>query len=182
MRVIAFYTKDTEYEKLVPAWEESFKSCKTKIYPIENLGSWEENCAMKPKVLLEALLEFDDHLLYVDIDAELCRPLPFIPVPNVPGFSFLDKFKPKPFNRQLASGTIYLPQTVPTYKIVLEWLHFQQANPKMWDQMSLQHIVENMMHSYQVLPPEWCGISIHQELEDPIIYHNQASRRLKKTL
>jgi len=176
MQVIAFYTKNTPYALEANTWKESFKSCNYKIYEVENKGSWELNCALKSKVLLSALREFNDSVLYVDIDARLIRPLEEMKYPDLPGFCFLNKVKIPPFNRQLASGTIYLPQ------LVLDWIDFQEKNPTMWDQISLQHIVESNKYEYQILPNEWLGISKIQEVENCIIYHTQASRRLKKKI
>jgi len=182
MQVIAFYTKNTPYENEVEIWKESFKECPSKIYPIENKGSWELNCAMKPKVILSALREFDDSILYVDIDARLQRPLESIEPSELPGFCFINSTKVPPFNRQLASGTIYFPQKPNSYKILLDWIDFQEQNPTMWDQVTLQHIVESNKYKYQILAPEWIAISKIAEIKNPIIYHTQASRRLKKEI
>jgi len=181
VRVVAFYTKDTEYEKEAEIWKDSFSSCKTALFPLENKGSWELNCAMKSQVLLSALLNFEDPILYVDIDARLCRPLEEIPDPTLPGFCFLN-YKTGDWDRQLASGTIYLPQTTTSFKILLEWGNIQEANPEVWDQVTLQHVIESNKHQYQILPKDWLGVSRHQELPNPIIYHTQASRRLKETI
>jgi len=182
MQVIAFYTKDTSYKLEAEKWKESFKSCQYKIYEVENKGSWELNCALKSKVLLSALREFNDSILYVDIDAVLKRPLEAVENPNLPGFCFLESVKVASFNRQLASGTIYLPQTTESFKLVLDWIEFQEKNPTMWDQISLQHIVESNKYKYQILPDKWLGISKIAEVKDCIIYHTQASRRLKKEI
>jgi len=182
MRVVAFYTENTEYEKEAEIWEESFKGCSTKVYSVPNQGSWEANCGLKPEILLAALQETENPVLYVDIDARLCRPLEPISRPDLPGFCFLNQYKVPPFDRQLASGTIYLPQSVISYKIVLEWIALQKKNPTVWDQVTLQHVVESDKYEYQILPPEWLGVDKHAELENPIIFHTQASRRLKSTV
>lgn len=182
MRVIAFFTKDTGYEEEANIWKESFKSCDTKIYVVESRGSWEENCGIKPEILLTALQEFEEPILYVDIDARLKRPLECIEHPDLPGFCFLDKVKIAPYNRQLCSGTMYFPQTTSSFKIIIDWINLQKKNTKVWDQLVLQHIIESNKYKYQTLPTEWLGISRHNELENPIIYHTQASRRLKKEI
>ena len=195
MRVVAFYTKDTGYEQEADIWVKSFESCDTSIYPVDSRGSWELNCGIKSEVLITALLESDEPILYVDIDARLCRPLEAIPNPELPGFCFLkQKTLCRTFNRQLASGTIYLPQTVNSFRILLAWNKLQKENPKTWDQITLQHVVESNIYGYQVLPSEWLGIAkkgrTEQEQQehagcikhDAIIHHTQASRRFKKVI
>ena len=97
-------------------------------------------------------------------------------------YCFLNQYKVPPFDRQLASGTIYFPQSVLSYKILLEWIALQKKNPTVWDQVTLQHVVESDKYEYQILPPEWLGVDRHAELENPIIFHTQASRRLKSTV
>lgn len=181
MRVVAFYTKDTKYEEEAEIWKESFKSCNTLLFPIKNEGSWELNCGKKPSVLLEALHSLNEPILYVDIDARLMRDLEEIPEPELPGFCFLN-YKAGAWDRQLASGTIYLPQTTNSFKILLEWINIQEANPEVWDQKTLQHVIESNKYEYQILPKDWLGVSRHQELPNPIIYHTQASRWLKATV
>lgn len=195
MRVVAFYTKDTVYEQEAAIWDKSFESCDTLVYPVDSRGSWELNCGIKSEVLITALLESDEPILYVDIDARLCRPLEAIPNPELPGFCFIDgETHCKTFNRQLGSGTIYLPQTVNSFRILLAWNKLQKENPKTWDQITLQHIVESNLFGYQVLPSEWLGIAnkgrTEQEQQkyagcikhNAIIYHTQASRRFKKVI
>jgi hypothetical protein len=182
MRVVAFYTKDTKYEEEAEIWKESFKSCNTLLFPIKNEGSWELNCGKKSSVLLEALHSLNEPILYVDIDARLMRDLEEIPEPELPGFCFLNKNKVKNYGRELASGTIYFPQTVASFKILIEWTALQKRFPTVWDQKTLQDVVESNKYNYQILPPEWLGVSRHAELANPIIYHTQASRRLKSTI
>lgn len=188
MRVVAFYTKDTVYEQEADIWAKSFESCDTLIYPVDSRGSWELNCGIKSEVLITALLESDEPILYVDIDARLRRPLEAIPNPGLPGFCFQKHTTNcKTFNRRLCSGTIYLPQTADSFRILLAWNKLQKENPKTWDQVTLQHIVESNMYGYQVLPSKWLGIAGKGRTEQEqgcikhkaIIHHTQASRRFK---
>ena len=178
MRVIAFYTKDTPYEKEAEIWQESFKTCKTAIYVMENQKSWEENCALKSTVLLRALEDYEDDLLYVDIDARLMRPLPVDTLGELPGLCFWNRWSDGV--RELCSGTIYLPNN-DSSKVLLEtWNRYQKYNPKVWDQKVLQHVVETKDFPYIELDHDWISISGHIQRENPIIHHTQASRRLKK--
>lgn len=178
MRVIAFYTKDTPYEKEADIWFDSFKTCKTACYVMHSQGSWEQNCAMKSAVLLKAFEDYNDDLLYTDIDARLCRPLESIPEPDLPGLCW---WNPRwaPHTRELLSGTIYIPHNDAGLSLLQKWHAFQVKNPTMWDQKALQRVVEAENIEHQILSWDWISVDRHIVVDDPIIHHTQASRRLK---
>lgn len=178
MKLIAFYTENTPYEEEAKIWKDSFSSYSTKIYPIKNKGSWELNCAMKPKIILSALVDFDEPVLYLDIDARLCSPIPEVPEPELPGICFWNQLW-NPSVRELLSGTIYMPPTENSLNLLNAWIAFQEKNPTMWDQKTFQRVIETDKYEYHVLPLDWINVSKFIKTENPIIYHTQASRRLK---
>ena len=181
MRVIAFYTKDTPYEKEAERWMDSFKTCKTACYIMHNQGSWEKNCGMKSEVLLKAFEDYNEPLLYTDIDAILCRPLEDIPIPDLPGLCWWNPTW-APHLRELCSGTIYIPHNDAGLEMLQKWNAFQKKHPTMWDQRALQYVVERDDIPHQILSWNWISIDTHIKPENPIIHHTQASRRLKRVI
>lgn len=182
MRVVAFYTVDTPYEAEAEVWKESFKTCNTALFPVQSTGAWETNCALKPQCILAALDKFpNEHILYVDIDSRLMRPLVPVPNPHVPGLCWWNA-RYQNFKRELCSGTIYIPNNRAGRDLVNLWIEYQKANPKVWDQKVLQHVVETKEIPHDTLGYEWISIDGHIKPENPIIHHTQASRRHKKRI
>ena len=194
IKVVGFYTKDTVYE------EEAKKLVKTLdkfsipyyLYPIENEGKWVLNCAQKPIILRQALDDFIDDILYLDVDARVVRR---------PEFEQLDMSSPgycvwsNPYTKnpgELASGTIYFPNNKISRAVLDDWISMQEKYPKMWDQRVLETIYKK--YPYSLLHHDWINIQQDNgtivkgkitkfiETENPIILHTQASRTSKKKI
>lgn len=185
MQVIGFYSKDTLYEDEAKKFAESLDSFNLtySLYPVENKGQWELNCAQKANVCMNALHDHTDNILYLDVDSRIERDPPFHEIEDsIPGYAVLPvHFQDQPF--LLASGTIYFPNNQVSRDVVTDWLNYQQKNPTMWDQRTLQKV--HVHHSRKYLDLKWCTIANNrctEKIKDPVIYHTQASRRLKNTV
>ena len=176
MRIISFYTKNTPYEKEADEWQDSFKKASTALYVMEPQGSWERNCALKSVVLQRAFEDYNDDLLYVDIDSRLNRPFDPI-VEDKVGLAWYDRIDGI---RELLSGTIYIPNNDNGKNLIDLWVRYQAVNPKVWDQKVLQHIVATKEIEHFELGKEWISVDGHIMVDNPIIHHTQASRRLRR--
>ena len=138
MIVIAYYTIDTPYEREAESFIQNMKEYGVhhKVYPIESKGSWVFNCGAKPKIILDALNEFDENILYTDIDSRFVRKPPFHEIEkDIPGYIvWHPAFRPE---GQLASGTIYIPNNDLGRKVLDAWVDEQNKDLTVWDQDTL---------------------------------------------
>ena len=186
VRIVGFYTRNTPYElesKEMIASMEKYNLL-YHLYPIDNQGQWELNCANKPSILRKALDDFpNDDLMYLDVDARVMRQPPFNEIDRgVPGIC---QWNPRWHPNEVLSGTIYLPNNDISRKLLDIWIAEQKAHPTDWDQRTLERIYDKVPHS--LLHHDWINIDKNKKLtfiETPnvIINHTQASRRHKKKL
>jgi hypothetical protein len=184
MRVISMFTVNTPYEKVK---DNLIKSCERfkldhKVYPVKNKGDWLLNCKQNTNVILTALDEFKDDLLYVDCDAE------FRQVPKL--FNKIEcdiayHVIRYPKKEQLCSGTLYLKNCQKVRELVMSWKELNSRNKK-WDDDNLQELIKKyngVLNKYE-LPQEYCSIRVNriQTEHDPVIRHTQVSRQLKRVI
>lgn len=185
MKVIAFYTIGTPYAEVVKELEASLQALGLD-YDIQgyyNRGSWVANCAIKPEFIKAMLIAHPDQdLLYVDADAMIRK---------IPDFSAYEDdniavhyLTHRTGTLELLSGTIYLRNCTDTRKLVQAWLDHQQSNPTVWDQKTLQQVVDTGDYRVGILPPEYTKIFDKDMCPgvEPVIEHYQASRKYKKEI
>lgn len=178
MVVIGYYTVNTPYENEAIDFRENLESygIEYKLYPVEAKGSWVLNCGIKPTVILNALEEFKDNILYTDVDSRFVRQPPFEDIEkDIPGFCLSTPWHVE----ELLSGTLYFPNNDLSRNILNHWIEVQEKYPGNWDQQNLQAIVHN--YDYFRLHEDWVKIFDNEKMNslDPIIKHYQASRRYK---
>lgn len=181
--IVSYYTKGTGYEVEVKKLQTSLDKFKVpyKLYPKDNLGSWERNCAQKAKVILEALKEFPDkNIVWVDSDATI----------EDGDLSHFDRIKSDisyyyvELRREVLSGTLFFRNTEKVHYFIERWIEGTEKNPTLWDQKVLQSTLEDMKShiSQETLPLDLVYVFDHrftEKLDNPKIVHWQASRRLK---
>ena len=187
MKIIGYYTIDTPYENEYYEVKKNFDQygLDYQFYSIKNEGRWELNCGMKASILRQALSDFDDNILYLDVDARILRQPPFEEIEtDLPGYIVFDSPWQK---QQLASGTIYFPNNDVSRSVIDDWIEDQTANPMMWDQVTLKRVYKNTKHS--LIDYKWCNILGHNgpqsrilETNDPVVLHTQVSRKYKAAL
>ena len=183
MIIVGFYTENTQYEKEAKEWLESFKGYDTCLYKVANLGSWELNCAQKSRILRYAIDDLEEDILYLDVDARIERSFTEeeTPLGDLPGFVVWNQTWGS-HKEELLSGTIFFPNNNLSREILDDWIHEQENNPREWDQRTLQKVVFSAKYPYYKMNLNWCAIQKFMKLQDPIIVHGQASRRLKGTI
>jgi len=194
---ISFYTEGS-YEKIINQYLiPSFKKFKLKykVYKVPNLKNWDKNTRYKAKIILKALNEFKENLVFIDADATIeSFPEIFykIPIYYDLAFHYVDWMllwrKIKGENkRQLATGTMWFNNNKNTKALIQQWIKEDEINSEL-EQQILQNLLAKWKDKLQIynLPPEYCAIILHNgEIpyhylkEKPIILHHQVSRKLK---
>jgi len=185
MKVVSFYTKDTNYESYANNLRDSMDKHKVsyKIYEVDNLGKWELNCGQKPMIIKWALECTDDDIFYVDSDALFKRQPDWEvfekqQVPSFAWFEWADKSK-----IELLSGSIFFPNNQLSKLIVDMWIVEQEKTPEEWDQRVLERLVKENNIPHEKLPLEWVKVEDYMKwVSQPYIQHYQASRTEKRKI
>jgi hypothetical protein len=182
--VTAYYTRNTLYEQKVQVFEASLQKFNIPyhIKAIENKGDWYKNTGYKPTFLKEMLKKFPMlSIVYVDVDAEFLRyPDLFETYDQDIGVYVFDRscYKKSAHGFEVLSGTIFLKNNEKVYKIIEQWENECKENPRIWDQRSLEKILNG---NYSLLPGEYCRIFDRMEhITNPVIVHYQASREIRR--
>jgi hypothetical protein len=165
------------------------------IVPVEDLGSWEANCAQKPSVLSKARGRKSCRgrwVVWVDADAEVLAVPEFLKVENLDatGADFLAHiYRRAEREDELLSGTVVIAPGRGGASVLRSWKYHLDKRPQEWDQKALQRILtakpDKKPKTFAELPPEYCRIydNKHQEkmmTGDPVVVHYQASRVKKR--
>lgn len=176
-KICAFYTDDELYSKHAVEFEQSLKSFGISNYQISKIPpieSWVEACAIKPRIIMDALSSTDDNVVYIDIDARLrSYPELFDNFDYDIGAHIKD-------GKELLSGTLYFRNSNKVKKLVRSWLKNQRKFTEKWD----QHVLQNTINEESQLelklgnlPPAYCQIfDSMAHFGDAVIEHLQASR------
>lgn len=200
MKIISFYTVGTPYEDEAANLKQSLERLGISDYRIigcPNRGSWDLNTKWKPFVILRALNDFDDDVLYVDADATFDR-APDLSA--VAGCDLAAHLMDKRFWGQdttkrafsLMSGTLLVGNTDEARQLMLDWIAENKLEPKRWDQQTLETVLKydpmtgligRADIAFGSLPAAYCAIdkTMHG-IDDAVIRHHQASRRLKRRI
>jgi len=182
--IVGYYTRNTLYEKQAKKFIVSLKRFDIPYYVegIDNLGDWYKNCNYKPVFIKKMLLKFPKlNIVYVDVDARFLKyPILFetldcdIAVHNFDRSAYGKHAK----GFEILSGTVFLKNNKEVYKLVEEWERKCKEFPHDWEQRSLQKVLHGRFYN---LPPEYCTIiDTMSFVKEPVIVHNQVSRRVRK--
>ncbi len=186
--VVAFYTIGTPYEAEVEILKESLQKFGIPhiLVPVHNAGKWVVNCAMKPKVILHTLktkCKGIDYLIYLDADAVVVKDPKLFRTFNS---DFAVHARIKPTGPEVLSGTIIMRKCASVINCIYQWVAEQAKYPEKWDQKTLETILgdgtaEACRMNVVNLPLEYVKIFDDKSPTDsePVIIHNQASRRFK---
>ena len=177
---VLFYTVNTPYADEAAECVKTLREFKLDyhIYPVHSEGSWEKNTQIKAKIIQQALKSTDRPIVYVDADARIkSYPILLDQIECDVAFHYFRGV-------ELLSGTLYFGNTERGRKLVDEWVAENAKYPGEWDQKVLQHVVEKQHDiEWLMLPEEYVYVShLSSPIKTPIIFHTQASRRLKSEI
>jgi len=175
----SMFTVDTPYEQEVQILKKSLDKfgIKHELVGIESRGSWEKNTQVKPFVIKAIMEKYDMDVVWIDADAELLK-MP----------TFFDKVKAdisfyriKEWDEDL-TGTMYFKNTKPVREFLIKWGQVNDSND-LPDAKNFQGLIRevDMGLIIKFLPADYIKIFDNDLIvsEDPVIVHNQASRRYK---
>jgi hypothetical protein len=176
------------------------------IRHIEDRGSWVENCAQKPRFISDTMLWHPDRpVVWVDADARIRRePKLFDELDCDVAFHLRHEV-------ELLSGTLYFGTSKRALQLVEDWQRRCVENPDKLDQVMLHDAVKDCVQDREVkyiarpqidrsgniirwggsglrvqhLPANYVRIFDAADLgpiEESVILHTQASRRLRNDL
>jgi len=191
--VISFYTENTPYQFEAMSLINSchMHGIELEIQGIASTGSWEKNCAKKPKFIRDKLIEKKRPIFWIDADAVFHKSPDFSPffscdfsVYEVPS-RIQDRFF------RYRAGSIFLNYTEDAIAFANRWVEYCdriiQAGQELsfLDQTSLFDLIPiHPSLKFAHLPLAYCKVCdadaslIAQE--EVIIEHFQASSRLKR--
>ncbi len=191
--IVSFYTIDTPYEEEVERLKHSCKKWNLEacIEGVKSQGSWERNCAIKPKFILDKLKKFKRPIFWVDADSVFLKPPKFAQFME---YDFSVRFYeglPEDHTSRVASGTVFVNCTEKGQKLIESWheestrqLNDPKRQEEFWDQVALRDALKKQK-DLKVLPMAK-GYSKIFDIdqffigsEEVIIEHYQASRRFK---
>lgn len=182
--VVGYYTVDTLYQDKAQVLKESLARFNVPhdIIGVKNLGDWYKNTCYKPTFLKEMLCKhYPLPIIYVDVDAEfMAYPDLFDTFEGDIGVYVFDRseYRKSAHGFEVLSGTIFLRNNDKVFDIVEKWEIECKANPRVWDQKSLEKVLDG---HYSLLPGEYCKIFDRMSfIIEPIIVHYQASREVRK--
>jgi hypothetical protein len=196
--ICGFATKDTPYEQVAENY--LIASCKKLNLELDfslvpNLHSWKANTSFKGTFAKEMLNKHNRNVVLLDADAEITQyPKIFSLIPEDCNIAahYLDQnawYKNNSNRKEFLSGSLFLRNNNFTKEIVDKWILALKNNTSLWEQRVLENIIiENKVKVFE-LPLEYCyirevktGIAPHVLCNNPIIIHNQVSRKLKRTI
>lgn len=183
---VSFYTKDTGYEDEAKKLADSLsqQGLDYEIVGIADRKNWQLNIRYKPMLIKKMLTRYHPRpVVYIDADAVVLRfPELFGSVLGPIGVHrvhWADYGRDRP--DEVLGGTVYVSNCGLAHNILDKWSQeCETRSLSVWDQKILQEIIGNDFYN---LPPQYCTIfdSMGTVVKDPVILHNQASRRLKYT-
>jgi len=191
MKIVSFFTPGelyTQHERELRATVDEFAPLALyRTSPVMDLGSWEQNCALKPGIIRRELatLQDGDRLLYLDVDARIRAPIDELathPGPFDVGLHVTKRHSAQPVT---LSGTLLFANTRGAEQLVEHWLHRCEERPDVWDQIHLAAAIGDMA-GIRVwdFGPEYVYIfdtfKKRYPKATPIIEHLQASRSGRK--
>ena len=180
MKIVSYYTADDIYSQHAILLKHSLDHYNLS-YSIDSISprDWLAATAYKPTFIKAKLAQYQEALLYIDVDAVVHRNIePFFrTITEDIAVHYTD-------DGQLLSGVIYLQNSPEVMRLVDRWIRKLVEKPNTWDQMALHEIIdkdENL--SVFKLPPEYLYIfDTFKKLypnKQPVIEHLQASREKK---
>lgn len=154
-----------------------------KVEQVEDLGNWDLNTKLKATYIQKMLNENPENaIVWLDADARVKQePVLFETLECDIGCHIRR-------GAELLSGTLFFKNSEKTKQLVDHWITINKRKQRIFDQRNLHEAVKRFQksHSLQLenLPPTYCMFDLIQKYDkakgEPVIWHRQASRRLKR--
>ncbi len=186
--VISYYTKDTPYEQEAKTLINSLQKFDIKydIVRVVNKGSWVKNCAYKAEFCLSMLSKHKSPIVWIDCDAVILRyPTLFNELSDYDVAVHYRNRITRP--KELLSGTVYFNYTFESLKVIAYWVVECLTDENLWDQKALSRAINKIDNlKLYTLPASYVkifdAVDMICENNEPVIIHNQASRKWKRSV
>ena len=190
--VVSFYTEETPYQfeamSLIASCQ--MHGIELEIEAIPSQGSWERNCAKKPRFILDKLLEKKRPIFWVDADAVFHKSPDFNPFQSFDLSLYEVPQRAHDRYFRYRAGSIFINYTPQAVQFAHDWVaHCEKAlkeekNLSFLDQTSLFDLLTLKPHlRFETLPLSYCKIfdtdSHLISQSEVVVEHFQASLRLK---
>jgi tetratricopeptide (TPR) repeat protein len=184
--VASMFTIGTGYEMEIKKLRTGLDKFKVKyeLIGVKPQASWEKNTQMKPHIIKSVMEKYQTPVVWIDADATIHKPLDFFTSINGDvSYHTLtwNKGQPNEFNEMLV-GTLWFEYNQKSADFLNAWINLNNQN-NYPDGKNFQTVMEAMPHMDKVpLPADYIKIFDNELIEskDPVIIHNQASRKFKK--
>lgn len=176
---VSMFTIGTPYEQEVKILQKSLDEFNLfyELYGLKSLGSWEKNTQMKPQVIKAAMDKHGRDVVWLDSDAVVNK----YPVFFETADGDISYYTIKQWNEML-TGTLYFRNTPRVRSFLDQWKALNDSNNKP-DGENFQALMLSAKKDMVIedLPADYIKIfdNPHIKSDDPVITHNQASRRFK---
>ena len=144
---------------------------------LKDTGSWEKNTQMKPGVIKMVMEKYNKDVVWIDADAVFLKKPTFFDTIDAD----ISYYKIKEWN-EILTGTLYFKNNSLVKELLDNWDAVNKSNNNP-DGYNFQKLIEANETTFRVvdLPPDYIKIFDNELIpaKDPVIIHNQASRRLK---
>ena len=150
---------------------------------LPSTGDWKQNCAEKPRFIRRLMdLHPRTPLLWLDADAELLGPV--ADLANIEcDIAIRTRRNLQHMGPHVCSGTILIQPTDEANKLVNRWCYRMEHDKLDWDQRILQAAIADGIANVHDLDARYCWIFDEKPaVENALIKHHQASRRLKRVV
>lgn len=180
MKIIAYFTSDATYYEHYQILKENLLKF-TVDYHFEEIepNSWLNVTSFKPKFIKSCLEEFQDDVLYVDIDCVVHQDISIY-------FNNLEEHIDIAVHKnseELLSGVIFFRNSRNSRVVLDKWIDGMEKNPHSWDQKILENLIIDCDIPFHNLPTSFLYIFDKTKAEypqlAPVIEHLQASREKK---
>ena len=183
---VSMYTHGTPYEQEIKVLVASLDkySLFYEIVAIRPQGSWIKNTQMKPKIILDTMQKHNKDVVWIDADAEvLSQPVFFENLVADLSYHTLiwHKDTPNEFKEMLV-GTVYFKNNVKVKSLLSQWTALNDKFHRPDGETFQMLLGEDKFLNKVELPAEYVRIFDSEQMKDinPIIVHNQASRKYKE--
>ena len=176
--VVAFYTRETMYEKEVEKLLASLARFGVDIDTLSyaNTGDWINNTRLKPHFIKEMMHRHPGKkIVYLDSDAEMCQ-YPIVFDNFTADIGYARK------GTEILSGTLIFANNERTHVFMDQWIEQEALMPTISDQPCFHRALRHTDCTVEELPREYCFIFDDPNRCSPVIQQNQASRRFKNHL
>jgi len=178
--ICSMFTINTPYQEEIKHLQKSLDDLNLpyEFVGVKPQGSWIKNTQLKSSVIKGVMDKYNKDVVWVDADAIMRkRPVFFDKVDADLSFYTIDEW------REMFNGTIYLKNNKKVHSFLDEWTALNESN-NLPDGANFQAILEVSWPKYNIvaLPADYAKIFDNDLIKssDPVIVHNQASRRFKE--